>query len=184
MQRAIICKGDRTSHGGTVTEGDPIRTINDRAMARRGHMTFCPACKGNFPINDGLAFHSIGGFDTVVEGMKAACGAVLIASQHAVTVDDGGGVGAAARDAGNDANKDSTAPRARILGAGFRIVSDETGQPLAGVGYRITLPDGSSLHGLTDADGKTLPLSAAQRATATLHLERTAPDDAGPRGTP
>ncbi|NVD98139.1 PAAR domain-containing protein [Massilia sp. BJB1822] len=99
MARAVICKGDPTSHGGKVLEGNEDATIDGRPIAQRGHQTWCPQCKGKFPINDGLDFHTFAGIGTAVEGMKTACGAILIATQHQMTIDDQSGAGSAANDA-------------------------------------------------------------------------------------
>ncbi|MBB3120024.1 PAAR domain-containing protein [Pseudoduganella violacea] len=88
MARAVICLGDPTSHGGKVLEGDPNATIDGRPIALRGHMTLCPQCKGKFPITEGLDHHSFGGIGTALEGMKTACGATLIATQHLMTADE------------------------------------------------------------------------------------------------
>ncbi|WP_256079140.1 PAAR domain-containing protein [Massilia sp. YIM B04103] len=94
MARAIICKGDPTSHGGQVLEGSADATIDGRPIALRGHLTYCPLCKGKFPISEGLDFHTFGGLGTAVEGMKTSCGAILIATQHQMTVDDQPGTAA------------------------------------------------------------------------------------------
>lgn len=81
-ERAIIRKGDRTSHGGTVAEGIPTSMLLGREIALVGHKVICPKCKGIFPIlADPGRNHSFMGNDTAVEGMRTACGAVLIASQ-------------------------------------------------------------------------------------------------------
>lgn len=93
MMRAVICKGDPTSHGGKVLEGNELVTTNGRAVAQKGHMTVCPQCKGQFPIAEGLDFHSYAGIGTAVDGMKTACGAKLIATQQQMVIDDGGGIG-------------------------------------------------------------------------------------------
>ncbi|UTY58321.1 PAAR domain-containing protein [Massilia sp. erpn] len=96
MARAIICQGDPTSHGGQVLEGSPDATIDGRLIALRGHLTYCPLCKGKFPISEGLDFHTFGGLGTAVEGMKTGCGAILIATQHQMTVDNQPGASATA----------------------------------------------------------------------------------------
>ncbi len=81
-ERSIIRKGDRTSHGGTVAEGHPTSMLLGREIALVGHKVTCPKCKGAFPIlADPGRNHSFMGQDTAVEGMRTACGAVLIASQ-------------------------------------------------------------------------------------------------------
>ena len=80
VMRAVICKDDPTSHGGKVLEGNEFATTDGRLIAQKGHMTYCPQCKGNFPIAEGLDFHTYAGLGTAVEGMKTACGAELIAT--------------------------------------------------------------------------------------------------------
>ncbi|MDN7813756.1 PAAR domain-containing protein [Burkholderia gladioli] len=95
-QRAMICVGDTTTHGGRVLEGDASATIEGKPIAGVGHKVMCPQCKGVFPIlpDAGRVIpHQINGRDTAVAGMKTACGATLIASQHAMSLDDiGAGV--------------------------------------------------------------------------------------------
>lgn len=92
--RAIICEGDTTSHGGKVIEGSPTDKIDGRCIAGVGHMVSCPRCKGVFPILPDLLGrrypHRMNGRDTAVEGMRTACGAVLIASQSLSTITDDG----------------------------------------------------------------------------------------------
>ena len=100
MGKAIIRQGDKTSHGGTVKEGFPHTSLYGKSIAGLGHMVSCPLCKGDFPIIEGASNHFFGAIGTAVEGMKTACGAVLIASQHTATIDDGtGGGGLKATDA-------------------------------------------------------------------------------------
>ncbi|MGY6258830.1 PAAR domain-containing protein [Paraburkholderia caledonica] len=92
--RAIICEGDTTSHGGKVIEGSPTDKIDGRCIAGVGHQVSCPRCKGVFPILPDLLGrrypHRMNGRDTAVEGMRTACGAVLIASQSSSTITDDG----------------------------------------------------------------------------------------------
>ena len=159
MSRAVICKGDPTSHGGKVLEGAEHATISGRPIALRGHMTFCPQCKGTFPIVDGLDFLTFAGLGTALDGMQTACGAKLIATQQQMFIDDGGGAGGSG-EGGSGApaaveKKESGAYQGR-----FRAVDEQTGQPVANRAYVISLPDGSTLKGVTDADGYTQQVSA------------------------
>jgi len=93
-KRAIICQGDTTSHGGKVLEGNPRSTIEGKPISGVGHKVFCPLCKGDFPILPDLLGriypHVIDGRNTAVEGMRTACGAVLVASQSNSTIEDTG----------------------------------------------------------------------------------------------
>ncbi|KQW97195.1 hypothetical protein ASC94_10435 [Massilia sp. Root418] len=168
MARAVICKGDPTSHGGKVLEGNENATCLGKPIALKGHKTYCPLCKGQFPIAEGLGHHSFGGIGTVVEGMKTTCGATLLATQHVMTVDGTGG--GASQAAATPAAAAPGAKEATYRGA-FRAVDEHTGEPIAGLPYRIDLPDGSSLRGVTGADGRTEAIRHHDPATATLHWE-------------
>lgn len=171
--RAVICKGDPTSHGGQVLEGNELITTHGRPIAQLGHMTFCPQCKGNFPIIEGLDFHTYAGIGTAVDGMHTACGAKLIATQHQMEIDDGGG---ASQGATGDAESkaDQHAAAATGYGGSFRAVDEQTGQAIAGLPYRIVLADGRTLRGVTDKNGHTECVTGSDPATATLYWEAVA----------
>lgn len=82
---AVILKGDKTSHGGTVLEGFEQVTHDGTPVAGIGHVVSCPACEGVFPIVAGTPHISFCGVNLAVEGMQTACGAKLIASQREFT---------------------------------------------------------------------------------------------------
>jgi len=171
--RAVICQGDPTSHGGKVLEGNPAMKINGKLVAYKGHMTFCPKCKGNFPISEGLDFHHYTGKGTAVDGMKTACGAKLIATQQLVFVADRGGGGA--ESGATEAPKAAKAETS--YGASFRAVDQHTGEPVAGLAYRMVLADGTILRGVTDADGKTQCATSQEADTVELYWETEVSDD-------
>lgn len=172
MMRAVICKGDPTSHGGKVLEGNELVTTNGRAVAQLGHKTFCPQCKGTFPIIEGLDFHTYAGIGTAVDGMKTACGAKLIATQQQMVIDDGGGGGAVPASSAAPVTQD----RAQYSGA-CRAVDETTGQPVAGLPYRIELPDGRTVRGVTDETGHTQHVSSNSPDTVKLYWETEASDE-------
>lgn len=92
--RAIIRKGDTTSHGGIVIEGHPMGVLFGREIALVGHRVMCPTCKGAFPIlPDTGRRHTFMNKETAVEGMRTACGAVLIASQTVARIGEAEGAG-------------------------------------------------------------------------------------------
>lgn len=177
MLRAMICKGDPTSHGGKVLEGNELVTTNGRAVAQQGHMTLCPQCKGSYPIIEGVGNHSYAGVNTAVDGMKTACGAKLIATQQQMLIDDGGGSGGAATAAEATAAGVAATTAASQYSGAFRAVDEQTGQPVAGLPYRIELSDGSTLRGVTDSDGNTERVSSNDPATAKLYWEAEANDE-------
>jgi uncharacterized Zn-binding protein involved in type VI secretion len=91
MAGEIIRLGDPTSHGGKVIEGSPLDICHGKPIAYLGHKTFCPKCKGMFPIVDGAPTTTFYGKGVALAGMKTACGAVLIATQFTDVVEIGGG---------------------------------------------------------------------------------------------
>ena len=89
--RPVVRIGDKTSHGGEVTQGFLEYLIEGRAAAGMGHLVACPQCKGTFPIVEGVSSFAIGGGLIAIEGMKTACGAKLFASQQIAVLDPGPG---------------------------------------------------------------------------------------------
>lgn len=90
--RSIIRKGDTTSHGGVVIEGHSMAMLFGRDIALVGHLVMCPKCKGAFPIlPDAGRRHTFMDRETAVEGMRTACGAVLIASQTVACIGEAEG---------------------------------------------------------------------------------------------
>ena len=89
-EKAIIRKGDKTSHHGTVVEGYPDNICMGQPIAAVGHKVSCPKCPGTHTIVEGARSFFAMGKNVAVEGMKTSCGAVLIASQQTDTADAGG----------------------------------------------------------------------------------------------
>lgn len=79
--KEFVCEGDRTSHGGVVLGGFDWLSIGGRRVAGVGHKVSCPHCKGEFPIVEGRDQRVVAGLAAAVDGMKTACGAVLLAAQ-------------------------------------------------------------------------------------------------------
>jgi len=78
--RGIIRMNDKTDHGGQVISVSSGTLVQGREAAVLGDMTFCPTCKGNFPIRpDGKGARHEGkpyAYNNDVTG----CGAKLITS--------------------------------------------------------------------------------------------------------
>lgn len=54
--------------------------------------------------------------------------------------------------------------RARLFDEQLQAVDQQSGQPLAGLPYRVELPDGVVLRGTTDEAGRTQRIAAADPA--------------------
>ena len=78
--RGVIRLGDKTSHGGQVISASDSFTVRGKAVALNGDMTFCPQCKGTFPIQVGDSERQHHGIQMAYHGDATACGAKLIAS--------------------------------------------------------------------------------------------------------
>lgn len=86
-KKAII-EGDTTTHGGVVIRGSHSVVLDGRHIALIGDLVECPKCGGTFPIVTGSNMVTTHGKGIALEGMKTACGAVLIGSQNRFLIDD------------------------------------------------------------------------------------------------
>jgi uncharacterized Zn-binding protein involved in type VI secretion len=193
MTGEIIRLGDPTSHGGKVLEGSPADICFGKPIAFVGHKTYCPACKGTFPIIEGSQTASFYGKGVALAGMKTGCGATLIATQFTDTVECGGGGGSTAKQAESapEAEAPATVPATHaaapsMSGAAslapldskadhqydlaFRVQDGSTGKALAHTRYRITLDDSTELVSTTDADGMTEKVCSNHPQNATLEV--------------
>ncbi|WP_329956584.1 PAAR domain-containing protein [Collimonas humicola] len=136
-------------------------------MSGVGHMTHCPKCKGMFPIIEGAPTFTIFGRPTAVEGMKTACGASLIATQHIDTIDIGPGGSSGTSASSSNGATAATVATANDLSKIFDdkfVLRDSDGQPLAEVAYAIERATGELEHGETDGNGHTHLLSSVVSA--------------------
>jgi len=86
MAKPIIRVNDKTSHGGEVMEGFTKFDIDGKIAAGVGHKVSCPRCGENAIAGPGPG-PTCDDIQIAVEGMKTECGADLIASQRAVTIE-------------------------------------------------------------------------------------------------
>lgn len=185
MAGEIIRKGDSTSHNGTVIEGSMSDICMGKPIAYLGHKVYCPKCKGDFPIVEGVMTTTFYGKGVALAGMKTSCGATLIASQFTDTVE--WGQGKPHNSLSNPANHDSPSktvtsdisstneaqlaesrsiapPNRPLFNERFILLDDTTGQPLANTEYAILRGSKKIEYGTTDANGHTHILSATAEA--------------------
>jgi uncharacterized Zn-binding protein involved in type VI secretion len=189
MAGEIIRLGDPTSHGGKVIEGSPVDICHGKPIAYLGHKTYCPQCRGNFPIIEGAPTTTFYGKGVALAGMKTACGAVLIATQLTDIVGCGGGAGSESDNSAIAERRDANRERKTITPTAlaessandtpraspddydlYFHVFDKCGVALADWPYRIELAKGGFVDGRTDGDGKTKKVASKTVQQATLHL--------------
>lgn len=78
--RGVIRIGDKTNHGGVVLAASSSTVVMGRPAALADDMTFCPQCKGNFPIKPDGAGARHQGKPYAYHNDVTACGAKLISS--------------------------------------------------------------------------------------------------------
>lgn len=159
MSLPWIVKGDKTSHGGTVIEGDPTFDTHGKPVALVGHMATCPKCKGGpFPIVTGTPDFICNGRPVARHGDKTACGASLISGQAVSTW----GAGTSAANAMKATTSAIATAPAVIAGAldaldydeHFVLLDKGSDKPIEGFAYSIATTTGEQ-EGQTGTDGKT-----------------------------
>jgi uncharacterized Zn-binding protein involved in type VI secretion len=78
--RGIIRLDDKTDHGGVVTSASSGTVILGIQAALADDMTFCPKCKGNYPIKTDASGAKHMGRPYAYHDDQTACGAKLISS--------------------------------------------------------------------------------------------------------
>ena len=78
--RAVVRLNDKIDHGGTVIPASSGTRVMGRDAALADDMTFCPKCKGNYPIKPDGAGARHQGRAYAYANDATACGAKLIGS--------------------------------------------------------------------------------------------------------
>jgi uncharacterized Zn-binding protein involved in type VI secretion len=80
LGRGVIRLGDKTTHGGEVTSAATDFTVLGKPVAVEGDSTYCPKCKGHFPIQPGASTRKHHGKQVAYDQDFTACGAKLTSS--------------------------------------------------------------------------------------------------------
>ncbi|BBF84920.1 hypothetical protein DLM_1296 [Aquitalea magnusonii] len=154
MGKAIIREGDPTSHGGTVLEAFPHLSVYGKNAAGVGHKGYCPQCKRDFVIVAGAQNVAYFGKNVAVEGMLTSCGATLIATQSQATIDVAPGGQAIMAGSLMASVLQKAAASTPSFDEQIKFVLPNN-SVLANTAYALTLADGTTIEGSTDAEGKT-----------------------------
>lgn len=177
--RPFIVIGDRTDHGGVVIGATMTTDTHGKRLARVGDQVTCPKKgHGTTVIVTGDPTMIVDGAPVARHGDKCACGATLISSQVVSRIGEGGGVSISphAVSVASDAKSmplgfiSSLLPENHEYDIHFLVRDEVTGEPLPKVSYRITLEDGRSVSGVTDANGLTERVGSRTKQKATLEV--------------
>jgi uncharacterized Zn-binding protein involved in type VI secretion len=80
QRRGVIRLGDKTTHGGEVISAAQDFTVLGKPVALEGDSTYCPKCKGKFPIQPSGSTRKHHGKQVAYDQDPTACGAKLISS--------------------------------------------------------------------------------------------------------
>jgi uncharacterized Zn-binding protein involved in type VI secretion len=78
--RGVIRLGDKTTHDGEVISAAADFTVLGKGVAVEGDSTYCPKCKGKFPIQPSGSSRRHHGKQVAYDQDLTACGAKLISS--------------------------------------------------------------------------------------------------------
>jgi uncharacterized Zn-binding protein involved in type VI secretion len=78
--RGIIRLGDKTTHGGQVISTADDYVVLGKPVAVEGDATYCPKCKGSFPIEPTGSPRKHRNKQVAYDQDATACGAKLISS--------------------------------------------------------------------------------------------------------
>jgi uncharacterized Zn-binding protein involved in type VI secretion len=82
---SFVLEGDSTSHGGRVISGSDRIKVRGRRAARKGDLVSCPL-HGDNEIVEGSDRMKEGDIPFALDGHRARCGCVLIASSGAARI--------------------------------------------------------------------------------------------------
>lgn len=175
LKRYLIALGAQTEAGGTVKTATSFMSYNGLPYALEGDLVDCPACgrQGSIGCVAPRLDASFNGRQYALEHDLCLCGCSppprLIANQqHNCQVLDDAGSSGTALDAvlahvQTSAGKQDAAP--------LQLVRASDDQPCRNRHYVLELP-GRKIEGMTDAEGRTRPLTAAERdALVAWHVE-------------
>lgn len=163
--------GDSTAHGGTIVVGFPTVLIGGMPAARMGDMHVCPMVNPGVPppphvggpIMKGSATVLIGGQPAARMGDMCTCAGPpdsIVIGCPTVLIGDGAGSGGGGGGGAAKAAQDAAAGALQAQsqeGVGSHWVdytfTDAAGNPVTGVKYDFTLPDGSIRKGVLTGDG-------------------------------
>lgn len=155
--QATITIGDKTTHGGVVTEVDSTFLVQGKAAHLQGMKHFCPKCKTMVSAIASNSLVTINGKAMIVAGDKTTCGATFIPAQNLVGKAQGSGSGSSIqKNYTSNSSSNSFVEDSELFKAQFEFKDELNGAPLSDYYYILTLPNGEKIENFTGNDGKTM----------------------------
>jgi uncharacterized Zn-binding protein involved in type VI secretion len=173
-KRYYIRAGATTTAGGTVKASIELFKLNGVPLALEGDPVDCPVCgtQGVIKCVTPRVPDHFDGKEFALSDDLCCCGCnpapKLVTDQNfryqafAATPNEASDDGAASRASANTAAASPRATRNAML-IPLRFVDSVSGKPYANRPYRLELMDGKVVHGTTDSNGGTKPLTSEER---------------------
>lgn len=195
MERYFARKGNKTTAGGDVMEGDDSFIHDGRPIAFDGAKVYCPACNSTGVVRTIPPHHPfmVNGTQIALEGDLCACMCStppkLLASQSAVRMSFGASSGSLAP-IGTRGFEEGTVARLaseqHVLDTApvpdnvcyhqqYVLMDERTGAALVNAPYKIETEEGHVIEGRTDFLGRTQTVSSPNAVEATLHVYENHP---------
>lgn len=174
MRRYFVRVGDKTTAGGTVTQGEESFEYRGKAVAYEGAEIYCHTCTSTGRIANTPPYRTmlIKGKQIALDNDICLCKCTphprLIASQN---------TGSMTFDRHESAQAGFHAGANPLLASSgsvcfddqFKLLDDVTGLPLANIEYAVLHANGTIEHGATDRSGHTHLLSSTAESE-TVHI--------------
>jgi len=167
----IAKHGDPTTTGGQVFARDTTQTNGGIPLLLDGDKATCGKCPGTWFVIGTCEFMTFNGRKAVQYGdlITCPCGRNRViatsTNMHYSRPGDASAYAAASISSAPSVNASSTA-----FDRAFIIKNNQTGKPLPMARYRLTLPDGTTVEGITDRMGMTQRIASASQQTVRIEV--------------
>lgn len=161
MALPYIVLGCPTTGGGKVITGNSSFLIEGIPVACVGDKATCPKHKTVATIVSGDPYMLVMGKAVARVNDKLSCGCKLLQKQYLVVGDNGGSI---AQGYQENNTKSNLMPQSDEHGIKFKLLDENTGQPLVEQYFKITAPTGEVFEGFTDGTGQTELVKSGKEA--------------------
>jgi uncharacterized Zn-binding protein involved in type VI secretion len=171
MQQPIIIEGDLTTTGGRMIASQTTNKTSGKSIIQLNDQFYCPSCKRTGRVVQASSMDKINGIGVAYNTCRVQCGCsgtqmVMASMQTTDTVTTGGR--SPSSQSNQTANLLQAASAAIAYDLFFQLKHHTTGKVLAGTPYKMTLPDGTTIQGVSDDSGHTQTISADSPLIASI----------------